>query len=139
MGAHALNATLSAVVTEPGRDERGGVSEALRSAIERTFAATADSAAETRERAGELLDDAARRGQEAREEVSRRGHEAREEVVRRGQEAREAPRAVVDRIGSTFQRLRGGDPAAMQREIDALRKRVKELEKQLDSRPAPKD
>lgn len=48
---------------------RQGVSEALRAAIERTFAATAGPAAESRERAGELLDQVTRRGQEAREAV----------------------------------------------------------------------
>jgi pyrimidine operon attenuation protein/uracil phosphoribosyltransferase len=41
-------------------------SEALRSAIERTFEATADSAASTRDRAVELLDDVARRGRDVR-------------------------------------------------------------------------
>jgi polyhydroxyalkanoate synthesis regulator phasin len=124
-------------------DQKGGASDALRSAIEKTFAATADQAAETRERAGELLDDVTRRGQEAREEVSRRGQEAldedsrrgqeaRDEVSRRGHEAREAPKALVDRIGGTLQRLRGGaDTDAMRREIESLRKRVGELEGQL--------
>jgi len=127
-------------VTEPGRDERGGVSEALRSAIERTFAATADSAQETRDRAAELLDDAARRGQEAREEVARRGHEAREEVARRGQEAREAPRALADRIGSLLDRLRGGEPSdeATRAELKRLRRRVDELEAELKSQSKPK-
>ena len=37
-------------------------SEALRSAIERTFEATAGPAASTRDRAGELLDEVAKRG-----------------------------------------------------------------------------
>ena len=68
----------------PEPDPGGGASEALRSAIERTFAATAGSAADTRERAGELLDDVARRGQEARDEVARRGQEARDDLSRRG-------------------------------------------------------
>ena len=39
-------------------------SEALRSAIERTFEATAGSAASTRDRAVELLDEVARRGRD---------------------------------------------------------------------------
>jgi polyhydroxyalkanoate synthesis regulator phasin len=46
-----------------GRQDQRGVSESLREAIERTFSATA----QTRERAGELLDEVARRGQEAQE------------------------------------------------------------------------
>jgi hypothetical protein len=42
-------------------------SEALRSAIERTFEATAGSAASTRDRAVELLDEVAKRGREVRQ------------------------------------------------------------------------
>jgi uncharacterized protein YicC (UPF0701 family) len=53
--------TLSPVPKLPGI-EKGDPSEALRSAIERTFEATLDSAAGTRERAGELLDQVVRRG-----------------------------------------------------------------------------
>ncbi len=115
----------------PEPDPGGGASEALRSAIERTFAATAGSAAETRDRAGELLDDVARRGQEARDEVARRSQEAREEVTRRGHEARHG---VSERISAALQRLRGVDAEAMQREIEALRRRVSELEQQLRSK-----
>jgi polyhydroxyalkanoate synthesis regulator phasin len=119
----------------PEPDPGGGASEALRSAIERTFAATAGSAADTRDRAGELLDDVARRGQEARDEVARRGQEARDEVARRGQEARHG---VSDRIASALERLRGVDVDAMQREIDGLRRRVADLEQQLRSKSKPK-
>jgi hypothetical protein len=46
-------------------------SEALRSAIERTFEATAGSAASTRERAGELLDEVAKRGRGVRDQLGR--------------------------------------------------------------------
>jgi len=46
-------------------------SEALRSAIERTFEATAGSAASTRDRAVELLDEVARRGREVREQLGK--------------------------------------------------------------------
>ena len=115
----------------PEPDPGGGASEALRSAIERTFAATAGSAADTRDRAGELLDDVARRGQEARDEVARRGQEARDDLSRRGQEARHG---VSDRIASALERLRGVDVEAMQREIDGLRRRVADLEQQLRSK-----
>ena len=44
-------------------------SEALRSAIERTFEATAGSAASTRDRAVDLLDDVAKRGRDVRDQV----------------------------------------------------------------------
>jgi len=46
-------------------------SEALRSAIERTFEATAEGAVSTRDRAVELLDEVAKRGREAREGLGR--------------------------------------------------------------------
>ncbi len=74
--------------TGPG--DEGGVAEALRAAIERTLAATAPAAQETRERAGDLVDEISKRGQGAREGVARRGQEAGAEIARLGQEAREA-------------------------------------------------
>jgi polyhydroxyalkanoate synthesis regulator phasin len=64
-----------------------GVGDALRDAIERTLQATAGSAAVTRERAGELVDELARRGREARGELTRRGQVAGAELARRGQDA----------------------------------------------------
>lgn len=64
-----------------------GVADAVRTAVERTMRATAGSAASTRERAGELVDDVVRRGREARDELARRGQEAGAELARRGQEA----------------------------------------------------
>ena len=86
----------------PQKDDQSGISDALRSAIENTFAATASSAADSRERAGELLDEVARRGREASGEVMRRGQEAGGEVVRRGQEARDEVfkelRSISDRL-----------------------------------------
>jgi polyhydroxyalkanoate synthesis regulator phasin len=74
--------------TSAGPDgEERGVAESLRSAIERTMRATAGSAASSRERAAELLDEVVRRGQEAGSELARRGQEAGVELTRRGQEA----------------------------------------------------
>jgi polyhydroxyalkanoate synthesis regulator phasin len=117
------------VKSDPG----GGASDALRAAIEKTFAATTGSAAETRDRAGELLDDVARRGQEARDEVSRRGQEAREEVARRGQ-------GVTHRISLALQRLRGGDDSeALERQIEYLQGRVAQLERELKAKSKLKD
>lgn len=52
------------------------VGDALRAAVERTLAVTADSATETRQRAQGLLDDVVRRGQVARDQVARRGEGA---------------------------------------------------------------
>jgi polyhydroxyalkanoate synthesis regulator phasin len=63
------------------------MAESVRAAVERTMRATAGSAATTRERAGELVDDVVRRGRDARAELARRGQEAGAELARRGQEA----------------------------------------------------
>jgi hypothetical protein len=54
-----------------GKSESGGLPDGLRAAVERTLSATGDAAAETAERAQDLLDEVARRGQEAREGLSR--------------------------------------------------------------------
>lgn len=51
------------------KSESSGVADSLRTAVERTIAATAGTAAETRGRAQELLDEVARRGQRTREGV----------------------------------------------------------------------
>jgi polyhydroxyalkanoate synthesis regulator phasin len=53
-------------VSDERTGQRSPLPDALRTAIERTLAATASSASETRGRAQELLDEVARRGQEAR-------------------------------------------------------------------------
>ena len=94
---------------EKAQDE-GGVADALRAAIERTLAATAPAAAQTRERAGELLDELARRGQDARAEIAKRGQDARDELTRRGQEAQaELARQIEgleQRLASVEERLR---------------------------------
>ena len=72
----------------PGRRRRdGGVADAVRAAVERTMRATAGSAASTRERAGELVDEVVRRGREPATSCARRGQEAGAELARRGQEA----------------------------------------------------
>jgi polyhydroxyalkanoate synthesis regulator phasin len=65
-----------------------GAAETLREAIERTLSAAGrsartGSAALSRERATQLLDEVARRGREARDEVARRGLGARDELADR--------------------------------------------------------
>jgi polyhydroxyalkanoate synthesis regulator phasin len=87
-------ADLKPMTDEPNPDpEDGGrrpdaaVADALRTAVERTMRATAGSAQNTRERAGELVDEVVRRGRDARDELARRGQEAGVELARRGQEA----------------------------------------------------
>jgi len=96
------------------------LSEAVRQAVERTFAATTGSAADTRERAGELLDEVTRRGGGALEEVRERGSGALGEVRDRGADAREA-------VGDAVSSLRA--------EVESLRRRLAELE----SKAKPKD
>ena len=90
------------------------MADALRDAIERTLQATAPAASQTRERAGELLDEVARLGEEARAELSRRGQGAREEITRRrqgaGAELSRRLEAVERRLASVEELLRGGAP-----------------------------
>ena len=74
------------------------VGEALRSAVEKTLAATAESATGTRDRAQELLDDVVRRGQSAREEVTRRRETATARLAEAIGELRTADRESVERI-----------------------------------------
>lgn len=87
-----------------------GVGEALRAAVERTLAVTADSATGTRQRAQGLLDDVVRRGQVAREQVTRRGEEA------------------GARLAEAIGELRAVD----QEDLGALRARVEVLERRLE-------
>ncbi len=79
---------------EPTKDSKSadeapdsGVAATLRTAVERTMRATAGSAAGTRDRAGDLVDEVVRRGRDARDELTRRGQEAGVDLARRGQEA----------------------------------------------------
>jgi polyhydroxyalkanoate synthesis regulator phasin len=101
----------------PGKaDEDNGVAEALRTAIERTLAATAPAVGLTPERAGELVDEVVRRGQEAREEIARRGQEAGAEIAKRGQE--------LTRRGQEAQ-------AELARQLEALERRMASIEEML--------
>jgi polyhydroxyalkanoate synthesis regulator phasin len=95
--------------------ETEGVAEKLRSAIERTMRATAGSAAGSRERASELVDEVVRRGLEARDELARRGQEAGVGLARRGQEA-------TGEVG---------------RRLELLEARLAELESRLESDESP--
>jgi polyhydroxyalkanoate synthesis regulator phasin len=89
----------------PAPDEQSGISDALRRAIESTFAATAGPAGETRERAGELLDEVAKRGRGARDEVTKRGREASADVVSR---VEDELHAISERLAKLEASLRGG-------------------------------
>ena len=103
-------------MSEAGRESSASapeaVGEALRSAVEKTLAATAESATGTRERAQELLDDVVRRGQSAREEVAKRRETATARLADAIGELRTADRESLDRIDERL--------AAIERRIAAL-------------------
>jgi polyhydroxyalkanoate synthesis regulator phasin len=98
-----------------GAERDSGVAEKLRSAIEHTMRATAGSAASSRERAAELVDEVVRRGREARGELARRGQEAGVGLARRGQEA----------------------TGEVSRRIETLEERLAELEERLQADSTP--
>ncbi len=83
------------------------VGDALRSAVERTLAATAGSASETGRRARDLLDEVARRGEVARDGIARRGGAARDEVTRRREAARDEVTGGVRRPATRSSGRRG--------------------------------
>jgi hypothetical protein len=104
--------------TPPERDEAhasadsdGGVTDALRAAVERTMRATTGPASS----AAELVDEVVRRGREARSEVVRRGQEAGAGLARRGQEA-------TGEVG---------------RRVELLERRLAELERRLGTEARP--
>lgn len=90
---------------EESQSQTGGVSDGLRTAVERTLAATAGTAAETRGRAQELLDEVARRGLGARDEVSRRGQRTREGLARIRFASAEDLEALSERLARAEARL----------------------------------
>jgi polyhydroxyalkanoate synthesis regulator phasin len=117
-------------VSDQQAGERSGVPDGLRAAVERTLAATASSAATTRERAQELVGDVPplrpaplrERAGELLDEVARLGQEAGQRIARGGKEAREA-------VGLA----RRGEIERLERRLAALERRVASLE-----RPAPR-
>ena len=98
-------------MSEAGRESSASapeaVGEALRSAVEKTLAATAESATGTRERAQELLDDVVRRGQSAREEVTRRRETATARLAEAIGELRTADRESLERIEERLAGIEG--------------------------------
>ena len=99
-----------------------GVGDALRAAVERTLAVTADSATETRQRAQSLVDDVVRRGQVARDQVTRRGEEASTRLAEAIGELRSAD-------GESLEELRG--------RIASLERRLAAMEARLEAQPDP--
>ena len=91
--------------------------DSLRAAIERTFAATAEGAAETRDRAGAALD-----------ELARRGREAREAFTGRAQDARESSAGAATRVIEAIEGMR----LASHEDLRELAKQVEELSRRID-------
>jgi polyhydroxyalkanoate synthesis regulator phasin len=104
---------------EPTPDRVG---DALRTAVERTLAVTADSATETRQRAQGLLDDVVRRGQVARDEVARRGESA--------------TARLADAIGE-LRAADGEDLGELRGRVEMLERRLAALEAALAARAKP--
>lgn len=100
-------------MSDPSDKERGNaplvpaeaVGDALRQAVERTLAATAESASGTRRRAQDLLDDAVRRGQVAREQVTRRGEEATSRLADAISELRSVDDESIARLAGRIEGL----------------------------------
>ncbi len=111
-------------MSEQPTGEKGGLSESLRAAIERTLEATGRSASDARERAEalvgevntpapadlrqraeELLDEVARLGQETGERFAQRGRDAREAVARRVDEIRPASEPELQRVAEQLAEL----------------------------------
>jgi len=111
----------------PPEDQDRSVTDALRKAIERTLAATAPAAAQTRERAAGLVDELARRGREASAELARRAQEAGEGISRRGQDAR-----------SELSKLGQDAGAEVARRLEALERRLASLEEAIRQERAGK-
>ncbi len=114
---------------EPSPGDPDRVGDSLRSAVERTLAATAGSAQETRQRASELLDEVARRGELAREELGRRRDAARDDLARRGGDA-------SNRLADAIADLRAvsrDDLGLLSERIGGIERRLADLERALRS------
>lgn len=112
-------------VTDPGGGEGAPerVGDALRAAVERTLAVTADSATGTRQRAQSLVDDVVRRGQVARDQVTKRGEEATSRLAEAISELRTADdedfEELRNRLAGVEQRLAAME-ARLMRESNPL-------------------
>jgi polyhydroxyalkanoate synthesis regulator phasin len=107
-------------VAERKGQQGRAVPDSLRTAIERTFAATTEGAAETRGRAGAALD-----------EVARRGRDAREIVAGRAQDARESSAGAANKVIEAIEGMRLAsheDLRELAKQVEDLSRRVERLE-----------
>jgi polyhydroxyalkanoate synthesis regulator phasin len=114
-----------------GPRKTGGVPDAVRRAVERTFQSTLGSSPITRERAQELADDVLRRAEES---AARAGRGVRQAGQRQREAAAGAAAGVGDRLRDAIAEIRsiGGDELSQLRaEVETLRRRVDELERRL--------
>jgi polyhydroxyalkanoate synthesis regulator phasin len=115
--------------SEPAIGDRA--QDSLRAAVERTLAATAGSASETRQIARDLLDEVARRGEEAREDLARRGEAAREGVNRRAGAAREDLARRGDEAGNRLADAIADLRLAVRDDSGGLGERISVIERRL--------
>jgi polyhydroxyalkanoate synthesis regulator phasin len=114
-------------LTPEAPKKAGGVPDAVRRAVERTFQSTVGSSPLTRERAQELADDVLRRAEES---AARAGRGVR----KAGERPRDAAAGVGDRLRDAIAEIRsiGGDEIGQLRsEVEQLKLRVDELEREL--------
>lgn len=98
------------------KPEESGVADAVRAAVERTLQATSPAASQTRQRAGELLDEVSRVRREAGAELSRRS----QEISKKGQEA-----------GQGLARIGQEATSELTKRLELLEKRLASLESSL--------
>lgn len=107
--------------------------------MERTLQATSPAAAQTRQRAVELLDEVSRVGREAGAEISRRGQVAGAGISRRGQEISKRSQEA----GQGLARMGQEATSELSRRLEILEKRLASLEAGLkgedEAKAKPKD
>jgi polyhydroxyalkanoate synthesis regulator phasin len=111
-------------------DRDKGLPETLRDAVERTFAATAESATGTRTRVQDLVDEVARRGQEASSDLAHRVSDAAQDLrFVRGEDLRD----VTKRLAAIERRLaaleKAGAPKRPARKAATTKKRTQTARK----------
>jgi polyhydroxyalkanoate synthesis regulator phasin len=117
------------VSEQRNKEDARGLPEGLRTAIERTFAATAEGAAGTRDRAEGMLDEVARRGREARQAVSERAQDARESSAGAAAKVIDAVEGMRVANREDLREL-SGQVAELSKQVDRLETRVRTLETQ---------
>jgi polyhydroxyalkanoate synthesis regulator phasin len=117
----------------------GGLPDALRRAVERTFESTLGSTVLTRERAQELADEVLRRAEDRATRAGRGVRDAGRGVREAGQRPREAAAGVGDRVRDAIADLRFvsvDEVRQLRREVAGLRERVDKLERKLSTKGA---